>query len=240
MLVCYPQPGKARSREVLEAFASGWGGGDGEAFYGVVGIERLFRDAQGGDWFYGDNAFFDVCRGRFFRFARRAYQVASPQPPDLDRLRALGLAIRQWRVYGEHVLVIEQSAHYLDLVGAGPGWLERTVAEIRAATDRPMRVRRWDRDKSGAGATLKTDLARAWALVTHSSAAANEAILAGIPAFVTGPCAATPMASTRIAEIEEPRMPDGREEWAAGLANSQWTLEELRSGAAWRRLVDRR
>jgi hypothetical protein len=52
--------------------------------------------------------------------------------------------------------------------------------------------------------------------------------------FVTGLCAATPMASGELSRIESPSCLEGRAEWAAGLAGAQWTEDELRSGAAWR------
>lgn len=236
MLVCYPQPGKTRSRLVLEALAAGWRGGDATAFYGVVGIEAKFSEARAGTWLYGDNAYFDVARGRFFRFTRDAFQVSGEMRGDPRRVATLGLEFRPWRRDGRHVVVVEQSVHFLEVSGAGEAWLRKTIETLGTHTDRPLSVRPWSRDKAGAAATLAADLEGAWALVTHMSAAANEAILAGVPVFVTGRCAASPMASGALTEIERPRYSSDREEWAAGLAASQWTLDELRNGTAWRRL----
>jgi len=236
MLEIRPQPGKARSREVLQAFAEGWHDGDGSAFYGIVGIEEMFERARReGTWFYGDNAFADHLRGTFFRFAKNAFQVSTLQPPDHARAKAQGVTVRQWQ-RGRHIVIVEQSAHFLNLCSAGADWLKRTLVELGKLTDRPLRIRPWRRDKSKAAQSLQADLQDAHALVTHMSAAAVEALLAGVPVFVTGPCAATPMASVPLAGIESPRYPDGRELWAAGLANSHWTLAELREGMAWRRL----
>lgn len=237
MLVCYPQPGKARSRLVLDALATGWRDGDATAFYGVVGIERQFQAARAGTWIYGDNAYFDSGRGKFFRFARDAFQVSELQAPDFERLSRLYVKIKPWRRGGRHVVVVEQSAHFLGVSGAGSDWLRRTTEDVGRHTDRPLSIRPWSRDKAGAAATLAADLEGAHALVTHMSAAANEALLAGVPVFVTGACAASPMASGALAEIERPRYSSGREEWAAGLAASQWTLQELRDGLAWRTLA---
>lgn len=240
MLTCYAQPGKARSRDVLGAFATGWRGGDAAAFYGVVGLEEVFAKTRESakEWLYGDNAFFDRCRGRFFRFARCAFQISEAQRPDFARLNALGIWPAPWRRDGRHVVVVEQSPHFLGISDAGEGWLERTVAEIGRHTDRPVRVRAWSRDKAGAAATLAADLEGAWALVTHSSAAAVEAVLAGVPAYVSAPCAATPMALSDISRIEDPARPDDRAPWAAGLAGAQWTVDELKSGLAWRRIEE--
>lgn len=250
MLVCCPQPGKAKSREILEALRAGHHEivpihGDRRrnvvAFFGVVGLERDFLDVRrdsDSDYLYGDNALVDRLRGKFFRFARNAFQVSTLQPPDYRRRIAQRLFVRPWQRGGKHVVVVEQSAHFLALSGTGTDWLARTLEVLRRSTSRPLRVRRWNRDKGGAAATLGADLEGAWALVTHMSAAANEALLAGVPVFVTGPCAATPLASGPLSEIEKPRYIDGREEWAAGLANSHWTMDELRDGTAWRRLSE--
>jgi hypothetical protein len=73
-------------------------------------------------------------------------------------------------------------------------------------------------------------------LVTWSSAAANEALLAGVPVFVAGDCAASKMGLSDFTKIESPIYPPGRAAWAAALAGQQWSLEEFRSGVAWRTL----
>lgn len=246
--VCYPQPGKAKSRRVLEAFADGCKGSmrvspaaalepGAAAFYGVVGIEHLLRlaRAESRDFYYGDNAFFDVCRGKFYRFAKNELQVATLQKPRHDRLEKLFFSIRPWQRGGKHIVIVEQSQHFLDMVGKRQ-WLLRLLKDLKPLTDRPLRVRSWQRDKLGAGRSLQEDLRGAHALVTDSSAAANEALIAGVPVFVSGRCAALPLASGALSAIESPLYPDGREEWAAGLAGMQWTLDEIRSGAAWRAL----
>lgn len=248
MIVGYPQPGKAKSREILEAFAQGCGGrisdatmleAGAAAFFGVVGIEHLLRlaCAEQREWFYGDNAFFDCARGRFFRFARNELQISRIGEPDHARARALGLEVKPWQRGGDHIVVVEQSEHFLRMSGAHPMWLARVVAELGRYTDRPLRIRRWSRDKAKAAAGLRDDLKGAHALLTHSSAAANEALLAGVPVFIgCKSCAAAEMASGGIDKIETPRRPEGREDWAAWLAGWQWTMEEIREGIAWKKL----
>ena len=252
-VACYAQPGKERSRVVLSAFADGSGGRvvrvppatldpkyPASAFYGVIGIEYLLFAAREKklDWYYGDNAFFDSCRDQYFRFAKNAFQPSSFAPPstaDRDRFDALGLSIKPWRAEGDHIVVVEQSEYFLDLIG-DKRWLVRTLGMLAALTTRPLRVRRWLRNKRKASETLPADLEGAWALVTHASAAANEAALAGIPVFVSGDCAAHPIASGTLDQINSPRLPDGREDWAASLAAHQWTLAEIAQGAAWEKL----
>jgi hypothetical protein len=251
LLTCYPQPGKAKSREVLAAFAAGCGGRLSDraelapgaaAFFGVVGIEHLLRlaIADGREFYYGDNAFFDTCRGTHFRFAKNAVQSSRLDnilwAADLDRLRATGVRIEDWRRRGRSVIVVEQSEHYLNLVGQ-KHWLLRILLAIEKHTDRPIKVRRWSRDKAKMVASFQQDLREAWAVVTHTSAAAVTALCAGVPVFVSGACAASPLASGDLEQIERPRYPEGREAWAAGLAGMQWTLDELRAGMAARLMM---
>lgn len=254
----YAQPGKAKSMRILVEFCAGAGGymatelqrgtlNDGPAaFCGVVGMELLFSQARrragregGAPFYYIDNAFFDVARERYFRVARNAVQEARV-PADLARLDELGIQIKPWRSSGSHILLVEQSDHFLRNVGdyyyGAAAWLESIPYEIRLHTDRPIRIRRWERNKGKASATLHDDLRDCWAVVTHASAAANEALLAGIPVFLTGQSVALELGSAKLAEIETPRMPDGRREWAARLAASQWRLDEMRSGRAWNEL----
>lgn len=250
-LACYPQPGKAKSLAIMQSFARGCGGRvvnaaaakalepGAAAFFGVVGIEHLFRlaCAERREWWYGDNSFFDVSRGNYFRFAKNQLQISKPLAPDHARLKALGVQVKPWTNGGAHIVIIEQSPHFMQLSGAHPVWLGRLVAQLRMYTDRPLLLRRWSRNKANASVSLQHDLKDAWALVTYSSAAANEALIAGVPAFVGfRQCAAAPMAAGELSAIESPARPDGREEWAAGLAASQWTLSELADGAAWKAL----
>lgn len=256
MVVCYPQPGKAKSLRLLEAFARGAGDGVIEhhgridplrgpaAFYGVVGLEPLWREVleSGHPYYYMDNAFFDRGRGTHYRVGRSALQDLKPGPAAWDRLAALEIGIQPWQRGGRHVVVCVQSDHFMREVARWPGgavgWQRHVLEALRPHTDRPIVVRLWQRDKDEQARTLRADLQNAWALVTHMSAAANEAILAGVPVFVTGECAALQMGLSQLEQIESPRRPDGRREWAAMLAGKQWTEDELRTGVAWRALHD--
>jgi hypothetical protein len=242
-VVCYPKPGKQKSQRLLSAFARGCGGRLAEgaperlapgaaAFYDVRGLEHLWRQAcdEGRRWYYLDNAYFDIARDRLYRVGVDAMQDRGLGLPDWKRWAALGLPVAPWQRRGRHIVVCRQSAEFLALVGA-PWWLGHTLAALEAATDRPIVVR-----EKGEARALAEDLKGAWALVTHSSAAAVEAVLAGVPVFCTGFCAARTMGLSELAMIERPRRPDGREIWAATLAGLQWSAEELADGTAWRML----
>lgn len=75
------------------------------------------------------------------------------------------------------------------------------------------------------------------AVVTHHSNAAIDGLIMGIPCFVVKG-AAVPMGSTDIKQIEDPVRPDGREQWLNDLAYTQWSVDEMRSGAAWQGLKE--
>lgn len=240
----YPQPGKAKSRRICRAFAEGCGGSviedgklrDGPAmFYGVApGMESLWHGAQDGrDYFYADNAFFDSCREQYFRIGKGRLQHDGAGTSDGHRLTALGVRVAPWRTAGAHIVVCQQSDHFMrSLAGYDGNWMEDTIAALRRVTSRPIRMRPWLRNKSAQSATLAADLVSAHALVTWSSAAAVNALVAGIP-VVCAVAAAAACLSTPLDEIETPRLPDGRRRLAAVLADNQWTLAEIRAGVAW-------
>ena len=83
------------------------------------------------------------------------------------------------------------------------------------------------RASTAAGATLAEDLARSHLVVTHSSAAAVEALLAGVAVRVSpmSPCYGI---MSRQQEL--------RQGMFNVLADNQWTLDEIRNGTAWKTL----
>lgn len=78
----------------------------------------------------------------------------------------------------------------------------------------------------------------AYALVTHGSHAAIDAILAGVPAVVLGDGAAKPVASTDLLDLKDecPPYPDKetRFRWLSAIGWWQWTVPEMVEGAMWR------
>ena len=75
-----------------------------------------------------------------------------------------------------------------------------------------------------------------FATVAFNSIAALESVIYGIPAFVTVPCAASPLAQTDLSQISAPLYPDETlvQEHCASLAYGQFTHEEIANGSAWR------
>ena len=159
--------------------------------------------------------------------------------PD-DRWRQLGLQLRPWRRTGRNVLIAAPDEKPCIFYGTTPDqWLTHTLNQLRNHTDRPLVVRERDPNRQRRTRDPATSFAAAleqdvWAVVTFNSNAATEAVIQGIPAFVTAPNAAGPVASCDLSKIEQPNFadPDMVREWACHLAYGQFHISEMRSGAA--------
>jgi len=205
------------------------------AFFGSPSQWPVLRKAQavGRDWYYGDHAYFG--RKTFYRITRNAYQHDGTGDAGPERFAAFGREVQPWRASGGHVLVCPNSNIHFALHGEdGDLWLKQVIATLRTVTDRPVRVR-W---KRGNRVRIIEDLKDAWAVVVYSSAAALDALIAGVPVFVTAPFAAAyRMGLADVQHIESPIYPDGREPFLWNLAAHQWTLSEIYRGMAWRSLT---
>lgn len=161
--------------------------------------------------------------------------------PD-DRFRHFDLPIRPWRESGKHIIVAGMSGKGSLAEGFAPEqWERQAVAKLRSFTRRPIIYRPKPNYVSARpipGTIFQRDvpldeaLAGAHAVVCHHSNVAIDAIISGVPAFcVKG--AALPMAAEDLCMIENPFMPEGREQWAADLAYTQYSIEEMMRGMAW-------
>lgn len=215
--------------------------------YGCLrGILPTLRQAQreGRTWIYADNGYFRPMREKpsgYFRVTVNALQHTGSGKAGPERWRRLDLKIKPWRKTGRHIVVCPPARLVAIMLEIDADrWLAETLATLRAQSDRPVRVRAkmsWRDVKFGFFQPLASDLIDAWALVTHSSNAAVEALLAGVPVYCTGACAAARMGWADPAMIETPVLPDDREQWAWNVAANQWTLEEMRDGTCWRDLA---
>lgn len=203
------------------------------AMFGSPARWDLLRQAQaeGRDWYYGDHGYFG--RWTYFRCTRNAWQHDGIGDAGPERFERFGIEIAPWRrdADGNHVLVCPPDAAFARLMGFdAAAWKANVLELLHAATGRPVRVR----ERHGYTTPLSADLDGCWALVTYMSNAAVEALLAGVPVFCTGPCAARTMGLGDLRAIERPVYPVGRRQWAWNLAANQWTLPEMREGALWR------
>ena len=199
------------------------------AMFGHPQLEPMLDQARQANrrWYYGDHGYFG--RGRFYRCTVNALQHDGLQGnDDPKRFRSFRVPVRDWRKSGGHILLCPNSPSFLERHGHA-NWVEATTRELRSHSDRNIRVR-WKDSRT----PLVADLRDCWSVVTFTSNAAVEAVLAGIPVFATVHCAASAMGLSDLSKIETPAMPADREAWAARLANNQWALAEMARGDLWR------
>lgn len=224
MLIAHPVAGKAKSRMICEAFIAGAPkGAHGHVFYGVnetnVSAWTKVKD-WGEDWWYIDNSYFDVVRGRQFRVTKNRVQV-DPQNRVSDGVRfaALGITLKPWKHnHDGHVVVIEQSPSFMRTVAMAPNWFHHTLLDLERER---VVVRGWRSDKPQQQVTLLDDLSGAALLITHSSAAAVTAATEGVPIEVDRMSAMYGWPSVRLHTLRI-------------LADNQFTLDEMKEGVAWR------
>ena len=225
-------------------------------FYGLSGrLAHALRDypAAGRTALYVDLGYWgrkDATKeGRFTGFHKISVNGRHPtayfqaRAHSDDRFATSGLVVRPWQPPGSSVLI----------VGMGPkgsaaegypalGWETEALGVMRARTRRPFIYRpkpNWQApprlpgaSMAPAGQSLEDALRDCHAVVAHHSNAAVEAIVAGVPAFVAEGVA-VPMASTDLTQIENPVRPDGREQWLADIAYTQWSVAEIATGLPW-------
>jgi len=155
-----------------------------------------------------------------------------------DRLQRLNVTIESRQNPGRDILIVapdEKPCTFYDITLES--WLKDTVDTIKKYTDRPIRMR----ERPASRQDRKTQQPNEWlndvhAIVTLNSTAATEAVLAGVPTFVTAPAAnaATPVSNRDLSTIETPWFPDSDQiyKWACHLAYGQFHIDELANGTA--------
>lgn len=143
-----------------------------------------------------------------------------------------------WKDYNKKILLVmpnPKACKYYDV--NYDEWVENTQKEIAKHTSLPIEVRTkgsrvyrnreysiYDAFDSGVAVT-----------VAFNSIAAMESIAYGIPAIVSVPCAASPLASSDLSTINNPFKPEVAdiEKQCHNLAYGQFTLHEIESGIAY-------
>lgn len=203
------------------------------------GCNEILTNAKirGYNWYYIDRGYLRATRDHdysgYFRITKNALQCDGLGRGDLKRFQKLHLHIRDWRKSGSHILICPPGKTFANLSNFDVDkWTSNVINQLKQYTDRELRVRpkplKDQRVKS-----LISDLNDCWAVVTHSSNSAVEALLNGVPVFCTDVCASYHMGYSDLSKIESPKYPNDRLRWATVLASSQWTLDEFRSGLAW-------
>lgn len=181
-----------------------------------------------------------------------AYFQRRKHPP--DRFAALGVSIRPRRgqsaLERDGVIILAgmsaKGAWVYDMVPEE--WERRAVARLRAVTSRSI-IYRPKPSWAGAGriegttfgggkGDVEDALAGAWAVVTHHSNVAVDAVVAGVP-VVAEDGVGLAVSPRPLESVEDPWFPaeEERMQFLYDVAYCQWTMTEIADGLAWRHLL---
>ena len=196
---------------------------------------------DGNHWIMADNGYIGARQyDGYYKLSRDGFQCDGTGIPDEKRLvDVLTLTgqkfVTDWRPLRKngHVLICPPIAGYERTHWfSGTLWLRAISKQIRKLTKRKVRLRYKPGDNRAADRPLAADLKDCHAVITHDSNIAVEAIMAGVPVFITGTSPAQVFGNVDLSTIAEPRIQGDRWEWLSILANNQWTLNEIRDGMA--------
>ena len=156
-----------------------------------------------------------------------------------DRSEKLNIKLQDWRS-GENIVICSQIPWDVNVQNTDhQKWCNQIVKEIRKFSDRtivfrphPVKPKAVDppSDTTVSFKDFQEDLVNAHAVVCYNSNSAVEAVLAGVPAFVSNQSSmAWEVSNHDISDIELPKLFD-RAQWINNLAYSQWTVDEMAEG----------
>ena len=169
--------------------------------------------------------------------------------------------LRPWNPTGDLIVICGQhdtSEQWKGLPRMSK-WIEQQITEIRKYTTRPILVRPHPRNTISFDETkfknvkvrlpkrdfrtyddtdFKATLQRTWAVVNHSSNPAMEAVMKGIPVFVSESSLCYDVGNINLADINTPAMPN-RSAWSNKLSYTEWFEDEIEQGLPWARIKAR-
>jgi hypothetical protein len=117
-------------------------------------------------------------------------------------------------------------------------WVAETTEKIKTYSNLPIEIRvKGARSERNQGYTIYDAFdSGVYATVAMNSIAALESVLYGIPAFVSVPCAATPLACTDLSQLANPYKPELQviQKQSHSIAYGQFTINEITNGTAWK------
>ena len=143
-----------------------------------------------------------------------------------------------WKNYNKKILLVMPNPKACKWYGIDyDKWVEDTTNTIKEQIDLPIEVRiKGSRRERNNGYTIYDAFdSGVYATVAMNSMAALESVLYGIPAFVSVPCAASPLSSSNLKELKNPYKPDYEliYKHCCNLAYTQFTTDEIIDGTAY-------
>jgi len=183
------------------------------------------------------------------------------QEVDDKRWPLFGHELRPWNPTGELIVICGQhdtSEQWKGLPRMS-AWIKNQITEIRKYTSRPILVRPHPRNQISFNENdftnvkvrlpkkdfrtyddtdFKATLERTWAVINHSSNPAMEAVIRGIPVFVSESSLCYEVGNSSLTDINTPAMP-ARLNWAHRLSYTEWFEDEIQNGLPWMRIKKR-
>lgn len=191
-------------------------------------------EAAGGHVLVAENGYFgrDEPGGPWYAISKNQHHHGGAAVPEISPIKGL----KSWRNEGDHILICAQRGFGSKVMGCA-GWADKTAAELRKRTKRPVRLRIHPGNHAPK-VPLADDLAGCHAVVLWSSNSGIEALMQGVPVFYGAPRwiaekAALPLVG---ADLEQPFMGD-RTAGLSHAAANQYSVEEIASGEPFRRLL---
>lgn len=210
------------------------------------------------NFYYADHPYFTNIKNpkhSCYRITKNGHAnpVLKNRPND-RYLKFKSTETKNWNTKGEHILICPPSI-YIQVFDQVFDWLAKTISIIKNNSDRKIIINEKKQsleitkkinlnlppiDEEYSNNSLEHDLSNAWCLVTYNSMASLSALINGIPVFTnSNKCAAFNLAEHDFSKIEKPIYSENREFLFNSLAYSQFTLDEMKSGYAYKILNEK-
>lgn len=151
-----------------------------------------------------------------------------------DRIQLLDSFPRPWRKVGNKILVVESSDYHYQMFGTNRDtWRDNITNELAKHTDRPVEYRAKDMNRKTRQTVYELLMSSDdyYCVISDSSAAAVEAVWAGVPIITLNRHITNPVAKNNVADINDLYYgPIG--DWLCALTYSQFTKKEMQNGTA--------
>jgi hypothetical protein len=144
-----------------------------------------------------------------------------------------------WKSHNQKILLVlpnPKACRYYDI--DCDQWIAETTEKIKTYSDLPIEVRvKGSRSERNHGYSIYSAFdSGVYATVSFNSIASLESVLYGIPAFISVPCAATPLASTDLSMLKNPYRPtiETITKQCKTLIYGQFREDEILDGTAWK------
>jgi hypothetical protein len=144
-----------------------------------------------------------------------------------------------WKPYNQKILLVlpnPKACRYYDI--DCDQWIAETTEKIKTYSNLPIEVRvKGARSERNHGYSIYNAFdTGVYATVSFNSIASLESVLYGIPAFVSVPCAASPLVSTDLSTLKNPYKPalETITTQCRTLAYGQFREDEILDGTAWK------